>query len=174
MVAGQESCDSGSGNSVDSSCLPDCSFARCGDGILQEVLHEQCDDSNMINGDGCDEHCLIEITLPICGNGALEDNETCDDGNTLSGDGCDASCHAEEPQNPCDTNPCQNNGQCSDNGGMASCVCQVGYTGVFCENVSISCTGPEQCDDSDACTNDTCADGSCSHTVNTSDPSCIP
>ena len=34
--------------------------ARCGDGRVQEKAGEECDDGNLVNGDGCNESCLIE------------------------------------------------------------------------------------------------------------------
>ena len=45
------------------SCLPLIAFASetsyCGDGSLNE-LHEECDDGNFINRDGCSTYCKIE------------------------------------------------------------------------------------------------------------------
>ncbi len=41
-----------------------CSDMRCGDGILHTSLGEQCDDSNIINGDGCSSICTIESLPP--------------------------------------------------------------------------------------------------------------
>jgi cysteine-rich repeat protein len=37
-------------------CLP----STCGDGVVQ-ADHEECDDGNRINGDGCDQSCHIEL-----------------------------------------------------------------------------------------------------------------
>lgn len=70
----------------------------CGDGVL--VSPEICDDGNKLNGDGCDQTCLVETgfnctTLspstctPICGDGLIKGSEPCDDKNLLSNDGCD-------------------------------------------------------------------------------------
>jgi cysteine-rich repeat protein len=63
----------------------------CGNNILDSC--EQCDDGNVINGDGCDDSCQIEID--ICGNGIIGAGEQCDDGNMISGDGCSDSCLIE-------------------------------------------------------------------------------
>jgi len=66
----------------------------CGNGVVEDG--EQCDDGNVVAGDGCDELCKIEPpatpTKPVCGNGVKEDGEQCDDGNTRNLDGCDAHC----------------------------------------------------------------------------------
>lgn len=34
--------------------------AACGDNILDTEFGEECDDGNQIDGDGCDESCIIE------------------------------------------------------------------------------------------------------------------
>jgi cysteine-rich repeat protein len=77
---------------------------------------EQCDDSNLDDGDGCSSSCLIEaeyqcdgsttqspegsnsVCAKSCGDGAkyaAHYSEQCDDGNLVSGDGCDSSCQIE-------------------------------------------------------------------------------
>ena len=66
-------------------------FPPCGDGVLNPG--EQCDDSNVIDGDGCDSNC----TLTDCLNGIVTAGEQCDDGNTVTGDGCDTQCLVECP-----------------------------------------------------------------------------
>ena len=75
----------------------------CGNGAFEGA--EQCDDGNLIAGDGCNKSCSIEtdwtcsgtpsMCMPICGNGDVQVGETCDDGGTTPGDGCDAVCQAE-------------------------------------------------------------------------------
>ena len=46
-------------------------------------MQEQCDDGNLIEGDGCDSNCRFTA----CGNGVRTDPEECDDGNTRNADG---------------------------------------------------------------------------------------
>jgi cysteine-rich repeat protein len=58
----------------------------CGNGVV--LPPEQCEDGNLVNGDGCDNNC----TFTACGNGVVAGSESCDDGNLVSGDGCDANC----------------------------------------------------------------------------------
>ena len=65
---------------------------RCGDGYADLPGGEQCDDGNLINGDGCDANCQLE---PFCGDGNLDPGEGCDDGNNMNGDGCSAACTVE-------------------------------------------------------------------------------
>ncbi len=64
----------------------------CGDGDLN-LETEECDDGNILNGDGCTFKCLLEF----CGDSVVNNfpNEECDDGNTTNGDGCSAGCRAE-------------------------------------------------------------------------------
>jgi cysteine-rich repeat protein len=61
----------------------------CGDGFV--ALGEDCDDGNVVPGDGCRADC----TLEVCGDGIQDPQEQCDDGNTLPGDGCN-NCNFEE------------------------------------------------------------------------------
>jgi len=65
----------------------DCSSAVCGDGSL-DLGCEQCDDGNLVDGDGCDGNC----TFTGCGNAVVTAGEICDDGNDVDGDGCDSNC----------------------------------------------------------------------------------
>jgi cysteine-rich repeat protein len=70
-------CDDGVDNgqyatsAANRNCLSDCSGygPYCGDGILQPVFGEQCDDGNNISGDGCSATCQIESTAPLPGPG---------------------------------------------------------------------------------------------------------
>ncbi len=85
-----EDCDSG--NQFTATCNPDCTFARCGDGIVNPKANEACDDGNSSNTDECTDSCQ----LARCGDGFVEAGvEECDDGNTDDGDGCDSSCNLE-------------------------------------------------------------------------------
>lgn len=64
----------------------------CGNNIKE--TGEQCDDGNLINGDGCSSTCQDEA-IEQCGNGLLEGLEQCDDGNLINGDGCSSICEDE-------------------------------------------------------------------------------
>ena len=85
--------------------------AACGNGTID--AGESCDDSDTVNGDGCDATCTVESGYscsgqpstctqsgapPVCGNGTVEAGEQCDDGNLVSGDGCSGTDH---PNGPC-------------------------------------------------------------------------
>lgn len=58
-------------------------------------LYEECDDGNLVAGDGCSETCANECAQPACGNGTIESPERCDDGNQTSLDGCSNTCERE-------------------------------------------------------------------------------
>ncbi len=53
-------------------CRANCTY--CGDGLRQLASGEQCDDGNLLPGDGCDLDCIVEI----CGNGIVQAGESCD------------------------------------------------------------------------------------------------
>ncbi len=87
---------------VDGACVQE---PRCGDGVVQVELGEECDDG--VNS-GLDGGCLPGCVLgSICGDGVLGGVETCDDANVVSGDGCSATCFREAgwvcptPGQPC-------------------------------------------------------------------------
>jgi cysteine-rich repeat protein len=61
----------------------------CGDGAVD--AGEQCDDNNLLDGDGCSSQCTDEI----CGNSIIDVGEQCDDGNKFGNDGCSGSCRIE-------------------------------------------------------------------------------
>jgi|SRR5581483_5363580 len=69
--------------------FPALSFV-CDNGLLEPG--EQCDDGNVLSGDGCSAACTLEAG---CGNGVVEPGEECDDHNTVAGDGCSATCQYE-------------------------------------------------------------------------------
>jgi cysteine-rich repeat protein len=70
-----KACDDGN-LEVNDACLPNCEFARCGDGILRTEYPDGCDAPND------DESCPRF--------------EECDDGNDEDGDGCSGTCQIEE------------------------------------------------------------------------------
>jgi cysteine-rich repeat protein len=80
----------------------------CGDDVQNPG--EQCDDGNLVDGDGCDSNC----TFTACGNGVVTAGEQCDDGNLAGGDCCGASCQFEASGSTCDDgNPCTNVDACT-------------------------------------------------------------
>ena len=52
--------------------------SRCGNGVLD--ADEQCDDGNLVNGDGCSAICGADT----CGDGVMDAGEDCDCGNNAS------------------------------------------------------------------------------------------
>ncbi|MFA6522434.1 MAG: IPT/TIG domain-containing protein [Patescibacteria group bacterium] len=119
--------------------------AICGNAVLE--TGEECDDKNVVPGDGCSANCLREGLLPgaTCGDGVLDRDdigagEDCDDKNTISGDGCSATCLNEGSS--------ASGGTCGNN--------DVGYT---------EDSGGEDCDDGnkkngDGCSSKCLAEGS--------------
>jgi len=73
---------------------------QCGNGVVEPINDEQCDDGNKVAGDGCDPWCKKEGTgmcapMPCCGDGYTTAGEECDDGNLTAGDGCSPTCKYE-------------------------------------------------------------------------------
>src|SRR6185369_7498069 len=73
----------------------------CGDGVRD--ADEDCDDGNLLPGDGCNGLCRLEPNAvcpelenchltAVCGNGIVNIGEACDDANTVTGDGCSGDC----------------------------------------------------------------------------------
>jgi cysteine-rich repeat protein/parallel beta-helix repeat protein len=88
--------------------------AGCGNNMLDPG--ENCDDGNVVDGDGCDSNCA----LTGCGNGIVTAGEDCDDGNVIAGDCCAGDCSFESPAAPCsDASPCSDAATCD---GAGACV----------------------------------------------------
>ena len=58
----------------------------CGDGLTQQELEEECDDGNVIDGDGCSAECEVEQNWH-CFHCQIEDN-LCNGTDNGPGDGC--------------------------------------------------------------------------------------
>jgi cysteine-rich repeat protein len=108
-----------------------CDPYECGNGRLEVIAGETCDDGNRENGDGCNKKCQIEtgfvclvpegVELPRsyckrCRNGIREGAEECDDGNSDPFDGCDPYCNEEEGWH-CRPYHCDCDGHHEDHGG---------------------------------------------------------
>jgi cysteine-rich repeat protein len=90
-----EVCDDG--NHIDGDgCSADClSDESCGNGVVDVVRGEECDDASE-NSDMTPDACRSDCTAAGCGDGVIDSNEVCDDGNTSDGDGCRGDCLSDE------------------------------------------------------------------------------
>jgi fibro-slime domain-containing protein len=128
---------------------------RCGNGRIDAVLAEACDDGNTRAGDGCGADCRVEkdfdcpspgkpcVYLVKCGDGVLGGIEQCDP--PAVGAGCAATCKLE-PGHVCDAPPAV-----PDPSKPATChptVCGDGRK-----------EGTEACDDSNTVDGDGCSGG---------------
>ena len=60
-----EACDDGVNTGGYGKCAAGCVLGpRCGDGITQAADGEQCDDGNLVDGDGCSAICKLEVVAP--------------------------------------------------------------------------------------------------------------
>lgn len=91
----REECDDGNllgGDGCSASCL----LPRCGDGVLDLELFEECDDGAG-NSNSRPGACRLSCRRARCGDGVVDaPRETCDDSNLLGGDGCNATCNSTE------------------------------------------------------------------------------
>ncbi len=147
-AAGPEVCDDGG---LSASCDTDCSTAECGDGFTNALntsapataAGEQCDDGDLLDGDGCDSNC----TTTACGNAIVTPGtgEQCDDGATANGDGCDSACIIEE----CGNGKVQSGETCDGNGagtGGETAACDDNCTAASCGDGTLNVTALEDCD----------------------------
>ncbi len=139
----------------------------CGDGVLQPA-GEECDDKNLMPGDGCSDTCTVEpgYVCPVpgvpcraatCGDGILAGMELCDDGNTMNGDGCSEACTYEQNYDcPTPGQPCVKT-NCGDGKVEGSEGCDDGnhYLGDGC---SIDCEKEPKCAPPEPCSSE-CGDG---------------
>ncbi|MDX2054737.1 MAG: DUF4215 domain-containing protein [Polyangiaceae bacterium] len=116
----------------------------CGNFVVD--LGEQCDDANLVSGDGCSSICLREI---FCSDGLKEGNEECDDSNKVSGDGCSSTCQTEI----CGNNRVDANEQCDPPNGV-TCDAQCMGIGLACGNGIKQAY--EACDDGNLISGDGC------------------
>jgi len=134
-------CTGGALCDLSGACVIRAGGGFCGDGITQAV--EQCDDSNLVDLDGCSALCVCEG----CGDGYKCGAEQCDDGNTTPNDGCSGTCVIE----PTCTDGIKNQGEKEiDCGGPCS---------------ACTCAKNADCDDDLYCTVDTCVASSCVYTA---------
>ncbi|MFH2006110.1 MAG: DUF4215 domain-containing protein [bacterium] len=132
-------------------CSDDAATGSCGDGVLDP--DEQCDDGNLVDGDGCNFECLFES---YCGNGIVESGEECDDGNDRGGDGCSSSCQREVG---CGNGRLDYGEECDDDnvtsgdGCSSECVDEDGIA--ICGNGILE--AGEDCDDGNGTAGDNCS-----------------
>lgn len=145
-----------------------CIWPRCGDGevnnyitlsggltVNYDLIHEECDDSNVISTDVC-----VACQASRCGDGYVCESadcvsgpngskEECDDGNNEDGDGCSSLCQKEtcDPQRECCSHLdctrgyfCTGSGQCECNPKLRCCSNEDCSDGLACNMESGTCT----------------------------------
>ncbi len=135
------------------SFAPAMALAICPDGNVEPPA-EQCDDANMIDGDGCDSNC----SPTGCGNGVVTIGETCDDGNLIDADGCDSNCTPTGCGNGIATS-----GEACDAGPFGSASCDPDCTLAACGDSTLNPAAGEHCDDGNLTSDDGC-DANCTLT----------
>merc|ERR1719471_133745 len=111
----------------------------CGDGVLDNAAGEQCDDGNLVDGDGCNSSCMCELGSPLascqCGNlnsdASENDSEfdrqvgkcVCPDGFTAP----DLAFVGGQYVGTCEAVSCEDPLKPFQQGGGDTCTCQTGY-----------------------------------------------
>jgi len=140
-----------------------CVIPKCGDGYLDVLAGEACDDGNGDDGDGCARDCRSNES---CGNGVRDLGEQCDDGNAVDGDGCQSTCRlpvcGDGVVDATQGEECDS-GADNDN---ASDRCRLTCRAPYCGDRIRDIGRGEACDDSnliagDGCTPDCSSDESC-------------
>jgi cysteine-rich repeat protein len=141
IVEGGEDCDEAGETAV---CDDDCTFADCGDEVVNEAAGEVCDEGG--EGFACDADC----TLPVCGDGVVNEShdEFCDDAGESADcdDDCTPSSCGDGNQNVFALEACDDGDNMSGDGCSAACVIE-GDFGGLCRVVD----GTQWCFDSDSC-----------------------
>jgi cysteine-rich repeat protein len=161
LLSDDEACDDGNFRN-DDGCSENCSVESgfecagepsdcesiCGNGAIDSA--ESCDDGDLVEADGCSPDCRIErgwmcwgapsVCVAHCGDGAVIGTEQCDDGaaNGSAESCCSERCMFRAPGSQCDDQRlCTAGDVCNATGRCKS-------------------SGPVDCSDGDACTNDVC------------------
>ncbi|HKO92416.1 MAG TPA: DUF4215 domain-containing protein [Polyangiaceae bacterium] len=96
-----ERCDNGRVEAPFETCEPprssvcgtSCRAPLCGDGRADTAAGEECEDGNLLAGDGCNPNCRLEA----CGNGVLDVGEECEPPGL---NGCTSNCRTVSGQAP--------------------------------------------------------------------------
>ncbi len=150
----------------------------CGNGVVNQG--EECDDSDVQDGDGCSSDCRVEdgwvchgepsVCSDQCGNGVIDRGEDCD-GTDLGGAscqllGCDGGtlvCSAQctYDVSSCGDKLCGNGhvdeGEACDSGGQDSATCDFDCTLPECGDGHVNRRAGEDCDDANGVSNDGCS-----------------
>jgi len=120
----------------------------CGDGV--QCRFEQCEDGNLVDGDGCDSNC----TVTTCGNGIVTAGEECDNGNNNPNPvaGCTSACTI------CGNGIVTAPEQCDDGNSVNGDACETNCSLPFCGNGIVD--AGERCDDGNLSNGDAC-DANC-------------
>ena len=130
--------------------------STCGNGVMGPG--EECDDGNLVDGDGCTKTCVQEK----CGDGVDNngDAEECDDGNMVDTDTCVAGCKlakcgdgfTQDGVEACDDGNMVDDDACTNACALATCGDGIKQANEDCDD--------KNAENTDACL-DTCVAASC-------------
>jgi cysteine-rich repeat protein len=168
-----EDCDYGPKNDGSERCRTDCTFKRCGDGVVD--LGKAIDTNNDGLGDvpeACDPGVVTDPPcradcrgFASCGNGVVDPPEGCDTGPNRS-DTAPGACRLGCQRAACGDGVVDPGEECDDQNDVNGDACDKNCTRPRCGNGEVS--APEVCDDGNAievdeclpdCTRNECHDG---------------
>jgi len=103
IIESGEQCDDGAANSDSATCTTACKNNICGDGLVYLGI-EECDDDNLINGDGCSSLCQLETCAEQ--NGFICNSDELCPGSALTASDTEVCCNVGcviTSGNTCDT-----------------------------------------------------------------------
>lgn len=160
---GPEDCDYGPDNDGGARCRTDCTFKRCGDGVVDlgkaiDTDHdglgdvpEQCDTA-IASDPPCRADCR---GFASCGNGVVDAPETCDTGPNRS-DTAPGACRLDCQRARCGDGVTDPGEECDDRNELNGDGCDRNCTTPRCGNGELS--GTEACDDGNHVEVDLCLD----------------
>ncbi|MEL7305240.1 MAG: DUF4215 domain-containing protein [Myxococcota bacterium] len=150
FVSRDEECDDGFNLGLaPNACAEGCTLPTCGNGIVDDLFGEECDDGNSDDSDGC----TVQCRNAFCGDGLVwQGVEQCDDTNTDESDGC-AGCQLAR----CGDGFVQTGvEECDDGNDVNTDACLSSCAAARCGD-GVVWTGVEACDDGNAFDYDTCS-----------------
>jgi cysteine-rich repeat protein len=130
-----EACDRAGASTV--TCDSDCTEVACGDGVVNPMADEQCDDAGM--SATCDHDC----TPRVCGDSVA---------NTAAGEECDTESNSATCDHDCTIARCGDGltntaaGETCDASGVDTTSCDRDCTAPECGDGSVNAAAGEQCD----------------------------
>jgi hypothetical protein len=154
--------------SSDCSDTDPCTDDRCVGGACSHMPFSgarECDGIACTQGD----MCVAGTCQPGAPNHAAcpDDGNPCSAETCVAGAGCNRSNTGANGQSCDDHISCTSSDTCKEGTCSGVDTCGSGQVCSAAQRICVACGGPQDCDDGNPCTNDTCSAGQCGHSNNT-------